>query len=235
MTTLIQTSQQASLQKWHSFHNDEAVAHAAVHRILLKAQEAISHNGCFKLVLAGGTTPKRIYELLADLAQEWSKWHLFMGDERCLDKNNPERNSVMIEQTLLNKINFPMENFYPIEAQLGAKQAATDYTEIVRSSLPFDMILLGVGEDGHTASLFPHQEHDETELVHAVYNAPKAPPERVSISKKSILESEEVLILVTGASKKIAVQQWQKGQDLPVAQIQAAHHVNILIANEAQP
>ncbi|MCU7799065.1 MAG: 6-phosphogluconolactonase [gamma proteobacterium symbiont of Lucinoma myriamae] len=221
-------------QQWHHFNNAEAVAHAAVHRILLKAQESISHRGIFKLVLAGGTTPKRIYELLSEHQQEWSKWHLFIGDERCLDNNDPERNSLMIKQSLLDKINFPEENFHPINAQLGPEKGASEYAELINTFLPFDLSLLGIGEDGHTASLFPGHQHDESQLTHAVYNSPKAPPERVSLSKKTISQSAEVIILVTGKNKQSAVRQWQQGEPLPVAQIQAAR-VSILIDDDAQP
>lgn len=221
-------------QQWLQFNNAEAVAHVAVHRILLKAQESISHRGVFKLVLAGGTTPKRIYELLSDHQQEWSKWHLFIGDERCLDNNDPERNSVMIKQSLLDKINFPEENFHPINAQLGPEKGAGEYAELISTFLPFDLILLGIGEDGHTASLFPDHQHDESQLTHAVYNSPKAPPERVTLSKKTISQSAEVIILVTGKNKQSAVQQWQQGEPLPVAQIQAAR-VSVLIDDDAQP
>lgn len=219
-------------QHWHHFKNAEQVAHSAVHRILLKAQEAISHRGIFKLVLAGGTTPKRIYELLSAQQQEWSKWHLFIGDERCLEINDPERNSLMIKQTLLDKINFPEQNFHPINAQSGPEQGASEYAEVVASFLPFDLTLLGIGEDGHTASLFPGHQHDETELTHAVYNSPKPPPERVTLSKKAISQSDEVIILVTGKNKKSAVQLWRQGESLPVAQIQAAR-VTVLIDNDA--
>jgi len=224
-----------STSQWHHFNNAEQVAHSALHRIIIKAQEAISHRGIFKLVLAGGSTPQRIYELLAEQQQEWSKWQLFIGDERCLDNNDPKRNSFMIRQSLLDKINFPEKNFHPINAQLGPEQGAADYAELISSFLPFDLTLLGIGEDGHTASLFPGHQHNETELTHAVYNSPKPPPERVSLSKKVISQSDEVIILVTGNNKKSAVQQWQQGKFIPVAQIQAARAVSVLIDNDAQP
>ena len=226
---------QPFVQHWNPFHNSEAVAHAAVHRIILKAQEAISHRGIFKLVLAGGTTPERVYELLAEQYQEWSKWHFFIGDERCLAADDAQRNSVMIKQKLLAKIDCPEENFHPINSELGAEQAATQYAAVISSFLPFDLILLGVGEDGHTASLFPDHQHNEAELVHAVYNAPKPPSERVSISKKTMQGSHDVLMLVTGTNKKNAVRQWQNGASIPAAQIQAAHSVKILISDDAQP
>ncbi len=221
--------------QWHLMSSAEQVAQSAVHRILLKAQEAISHRGVFKLVLAGGTTPKRIYELLAEHQQQWSKWQLFIGDERCLDKQDVERNSVMIEQTLLNKINFPVANFHPIKAELGPEQGAADYAQTIKDYLPFDLTLLGIGEDGHTASLFPGHEHNDSELTHAVYNSPKAPAERVSLSSLTLARSEQVMILVTGSGKKTAVQQWRQGKALPVAQIDAMHTLDVLIDQDALP
>lgn len=225
--------------KWHILNNAETVAHSAVHRILVKAQEAISHRGIFKMVLAGGTTPKRIYEILSEQDQQWSKWHLFIGDERCLEINDPERNSLMITQTWLDKIkvsgHFPDTNFHPIKAEQGPEQGAIDYAEVIEPFLPFDMTLLGIGEDGHTASLFPGHQHDENELTHAVYNSPKPPLERVSLSKQALARSEQLLILVTGAGKKTAVQQWQQGEEIPIAQIEAMNGVDVLIAQDAMP
>jgi 6-phosphogluconolactonase len=126
--------------EWHTFSDAEVVAQMAVHQILLKAQESISHRGIFKLVLSGGTTPKRIYELLAQQHQEWSKWQFFIGDERCLDVDDPERNSFMIRHTLLDPIsdshNFPIDNFFPINAEQGAERGANDYAQIIQPFLP---------------------------------------------------------------------------------------------------
>jgi len=224
---------------WHVLDNAESVAQSAVHRILLKAQEAIFHRGTFKLVLAGGTTPRRIYELLSEQNQEWSKWHLFIGDERCLAVDDPQRNSLMIKQSWLDKIalrtDFPEENFHPIKAELGPEEGARDYAEIIKPFLPFDMTLLGIGEDGHTASLFPGHQHNESELCHAVYDSPKQPSERVSMSKQALARSEQVIILVTGRGKKSAVQQWQQGDVIPVAQIKAINGVDVLIDQAAMP
>ncbi|MCU7837335.1 MAG: 6-phosphogluconolactonase [gamma proteobacterium symbiont of Taylorina sp.] len=221
--------------QWHQRNNAEAVAQSAVHWILLKAQESISHRGVFKCVLAGGTTPKRIYEILADQDQQWSKWHLYLGDERCLQADDPERNSLMIKQSWLNKVGFPKENFHVIHAERGAEQAAQDYAELIQPVLPFDLSLLGLGEDGHTASLFPGHRHNEEELTHAVYDSPKPPTERVSLSKKSLFQSLKLIVLVTGSSKKTAVQQWQQGNNLPIAQINALNGVDVLIDDDAQP
>lgn len=221
--------------QWRQLDSAEAVAQYAAQEILHRAQDAIARRGHFKLVLAGGTTPKRIYELLAEQQQPWAKWLLFMGDERCLEKNVPLRNSVMIRHSWLDKVHFPKANFYSIAAELGPEQGAVEYAHAIRSFLPFDLTLLGIGEDGHTASLFPGHVHNENELTHAVFDAPKPPPERISLSKKSLANSDKVIILVTGSGKRAAVQQWQQGVDLPVAQIRAIHGVEVLIDSDALP
>ncbi len=107
--------------------------------------------------------------------------------------------------------------------------------EVIKPFLPFDLTLLGIGEDGHTASLFPGHQHNESELTHAVYDSPKPPLERVTLSKQTIARSEQVMILVTGSGKKTAVKQWQQGEALPVAQIRAMNGVDVLIEQEAMP
>ncbi len=218
---------------WHYYNSAEEVARQAVEQILSKAQQAIAQQGRFTLVLAGGTTPKRIYERLAEHQQPWDKWHLFLGDERCLAPDDPQRNSLMVQQAWLNKVHFPTANFHPIPAELGPDQAAREYAELIRPYLPFNMVLLGIGEDGHTASLFPGHKHNNDELTHAVYNSPKPPPERVSLSQKALAQSEQTIILVTGSSKKAAVKQWLEGKPLPVAQIKAINRVDIMLDPEA--
>jgi len=191
------------------------------------------------MVLAGGSTPKRIYELLSEQHQEWSKWHLYIGDERCLETDDSERNSLMIKQTWLDKIAFPMDNFHPINAEQGPEKAAEEYAQLIKQLIPFNLTLLGIGEDGHTASLFPGHVHDETQLTHAVYNSPKPPSERVTLSKKTLTQSEKLIILVAGSSKKSAVTQWQddnqQDEPLPVAQISAMNGVDVLIDQDALP
>jgi len=219
--------------RWHPRDNAEAVAQSAVHWILIKAQESISHRGLFKFVLAGGTTPQRIYEILSEQDQQWNKWHLYLGDERCLEVNNSQRNSLMIRQSWLNKVNFPMENFYPIPAEQGAELARQDYAKLIKPVLPFDLSLLGIGEDGHTASLFPGHKHNEDEAVHAVYHSPKPPSERVTLSKKTLFQSLKMIVLVTGCSKQTAVKQWRQDENIPIARIDALNGVDVLADNDA--
>ncbi len=205
--------------RWLIKSTAEEVALAAQDIIVNAAQQAIHARGIFKIVLAGGTTPERVYELLANLPCHWEQWRIYLGDERCLPINDPERNSQMIQHTLLNKIDFPHGNIHFIPAELGAIEAAAEYQQIVHPALPFDLVLLGMGEDGHTASLFPNHQHNETESVHAVFNAPKPPAERVSMSSTSLSQNRTLLRLITGANKATAVQGWQNGEELPITKI----------------
>lgn len=207
------------INNWQVKPTAEEVALLARDIILDKAQQAIHARGIFKIVLAGGTTPKRIYELLAKESCHWEQWRIYLGDERCLPITDSERNSHMIQQSLLDKVDFPHKNIHFIPAEQGAKNAAVEYEQVVHPALPFDLVMLGMGEDGHTASLFPRQQHDASELVHAVSNAPKPPADRVSISAASLSQTRTLLRIITGASKSDSINLWQKGKDLPIAAI----------------
>ncbi len=220
---------------WVILPSADDVAQFACDEIMQCAKQAIAERGEFKIVLAGGTTPEQVYVLLADQPCDWQRWQLFLGDERCLPVDHPERNSVMIQRTLLNhsRVKVASENCHFIPAEKGAKQAAKAYQGIVKNSIPFDLVMLGMGEDGHTASLFPGREYPEDEMVHAVFDSPKPPPERVSLSTKALSQNKMLLIMVTGASKQLAVEKWRKGEKLPVAQIGSLGQVNIVLDGEA--
>lgn len=217
---------------WQVFDNPEQVAEAAYKAILLAAETAIAERGQFKIVLAGGTTPEKVYRLLAHAETNWSLWHVYYGDERCLPADDSDRNSVMAEQAFLSKVAIPKAQIFTIPAELGNEQAAILYRQLLKDALPFDLVLLGMGEDGHTASLFPGHQHDEGELAHAVYNSPKPPPERVSISAKALSNAQQVIFLVTGANKQDAVKWWRSGHELPVTQI-INEHLTVLIDADA--
>jgi len=220
-------------QRWHCLETAEQVAEAASRQILAAAEQAISEHGRFKLVLAGGNTPEKVYQLLARSKADWSKWYIYYGDERCLPADHPDRNNVLAEHALLDKVSIPTEQIFTIPAELGPEAAAEQYRQTVVDALPFDMVLLGMGEDGHTASLFPGHHHNQDELTHAVYNSPKPPPERVSISARGLSDTRELIFLITGANKQDPVKNWRLGHDLPVAAITPANVVDIYIDSAA--
>jgi len=205
---------------WQVYPDAMAVAQQACQLILTASQQAIEKHGAFHLVLAGGRTPQQTYRLLCDVETAWSKWHIYYGDERCYELGHPDRNSTMVTETWLNKVNMPTAQHYPMQTELGAEIAAQYYREKI-AGIEFDMVLLGMGEDGHTASLFPNLDYNEAETVHAVFNTPKPPPERVSLSAKTLSQAQQVLFLITGEGKQTAVQQWSQGQDLPISRIHA--------------
>jgi 6-phosphogluconolactonase len=217
---------------WNCLENADAVAEATCKDILAAAQSAIAERGKFKLVLAGGTTPEKVYRLLAQSAADWANWWIYHGDERCLPVDHKDRNCVMANQALLAHVAIPKQQIFDIPAELGPEQGAKIYQPIVADALPFDLVLLGMGEDGHTASLFPGHIHNPNNLTHAVFNSPKPPPERVSISAKALSNTQQVIFLITGTNKQEAIKRWQQNDDLPVTQI-CTDHVTIHIDRDA--
>ena len=202
---------------WTVLKESKAVADIACERITKAAEKAIQQRGVFRLVMAGGSTPELTYGLLAEKDNDWSCWEIYLGDERCLPANHIERNSVMIKQALTDKVPIPENQIFPIRAEIGAEKAAQAYEEILEPRLPFDMVLLGMGADGHTASLFPGQKFPQGRLVVPVTDAPKPPSSRVSLSEYSINQSRQLLLLITGKSKNQAIKQWRNNDDLPAS------------------
>ena len=109
--------------------------------------------GAQTLVLAGGTTPKRCYELLAELDVQWGRVSVLFGDERCVPPDHPDSNYRMVKESLLDRV--APATVYRMPAELGPDEGADAYAEVVANVAPLDLVLLGVGEDGHVASLFP--------------------------------------------------------------------------------
>lgn len=215
----------------------EEVARTACELILMQAQTAIANKGLFHLVLAGGSTPTLCYHLLASAEADWPRWHIYFGDERCLPPTNPERNSQMAEEALLSRVNIPKNQIHPIPAELGAKNAAAHYSQTIAPALPFDLVLLGMGEDGHTASLFPGHIHENAPLAVPVHDAPKSPPDRVSLNYSTLENCRQLLILVAGEGKQTAIQQWQRGDTatLPIARITPKNRALLLLDRAAAP
>ena len=186
--------------------------------LCLVAGDAIRARGAFHLVLAGGRTPQALYRELARRRVGDVHWHIWYGDERCLPDDDPERNSHMAEAAWLADSPIPVSQRRPIPAELGAVAAAEQYREWLAALAEFDVVLLGVGEDGHTASLFPSQVWEDNDVV-AVNDAPKPPSERVSLSASRLSRSGHVWFIVTGPEKREAIQRWKSGERLPASTV----------------
>jgi 6-phosphogluconolactonase len=223
----------SSSVRWHHFPDAAAIADETVRRMLSAAGAAIARHGVFRVVLAGGSTPERAYRQLADSDADWAHWELYLGDERCLPADDAERNSRMIEDAWLAQSPIAPHQVHWIPAERGAAQGARDYEAVIEAVLPFDMVLLGMGEDGHTASLFPGHRHDPARLVVPVEGAPKPPPERISLNFGTLGQTREMLLLVSGASKRDAVHRWRNGEPLPVAGLRCDAGIDVFIDHAA--
>lgn len=218
--------------RWLGVAGTEELQRVACRRILDAAVRAIKLRGEFLIVLAGGSTPREVYRMLRTVTTDWSRWQIYFGDERCLPADNVERNSKIAADTWLDHVPIPQDHVHAIPAELGAAAATLAYTDTLRSISEFDLVLLGLGGDGHTASLFPHHDWGiapDAPDVLAVFDSPKPPPQRVSLSAARLSRSREVLFLVAGESKRDAVTSWRAGEPLPAAAINPAAGVDILV------
>lgn len=218
--------------RWHAFADASALHQEALRLILDAARTAIADRGAFLVVLAGGTTPRAIYGQLKQAATAWSAWHIYFGDERCLPAADPARNSRMAAEAWLDHVPVSANLLHVIPAELGANAAARIYAESLRRVGEFDLVLLGLGEDGHTASLFPGNEWGSdpgaSDTI-AVLDAPAATPQRVSLSAARLSRARQVLFLVSGASKRGAVDAWRAGQNIPAQAIRPEAGVDVLL------
>ena len=200
----------------------------------------------FNLALSGGSTPKIIFQELASNYKtkiDWEGIHLFWSDERCVPPDNAESNYGMTKKYLLDHLNIPVENIHRIKGENDPEVEAIRYSnEIInnirlKSGLPiFDLIVLGLGEDGHTASIFPNQMRLlQSEKICEVAVHPSTKQKRITLTGKVINNAEVVIFLVTGESKseilkKILV---EKSKNLPAAQIHPATKNLKFIIDEA--
>jgi len=189
-----------------------ALYRAAADEFSRCAQAAIAQQGRFAVALSGGTTPRGVYSLLARVhkALPWQKIFVFFGDERHVPPDDPESNYRMAAESLLTKVAIPAENVYRVPAESPADSAADQYERQIRtffqlqgSAWPrFDLIFLGIGDDGHTASLFPGTDalKEMSRLVVANW-VEKFRTYRITFTYPVLNHAAEVLFLVSGAGK----------------------------------
>ena len=197
-------------------HSDsQAEAEAAAACVLEVGKEAVCANGRFLIALSGGTTPETLYRTLASPAFadrfDWSQAIFFFSDERCVSPNDPRSNYALADKTLFTPLNIRPSQIYRMAGEFSDPQtAASEYEQQLRlatKTLPLaqpslDLILLGLGEDGHTASLFPGASilRDHQRAI-AATRSPKDPPNRLTMTLAAINKASVILFLVTGAGK----------------------------------
>ena len=178
------------------------IAQIAAERIADALKAAISASGSASLALAGGTTPRAAYEALANIwGIDWSKVSVYFGDERAVPPTHPDSNFAMAQAALFSKVKLPEANIHRIEAENPDQEAAARAYEALLPAR-ISVLVLGIGEDGHTASLFPGSPalNERTRKVLPVIG-PKPPPQRLSITPPVIEAAAVCIVLATGAGK----------------------------------
>lgn len=193
------------------FQTTEALNRAAAEFIISKASQAIAARGRFIISLSGGQTPQNLYSLLAEPffceQVQWKKTFIFWGDERCVPLDDDRNNAHQARSILLDKVDIPLSNIHFIPVNLSPEEAANTYEQELKDffgedPIRFDIMLLGLGENGHTASLFPHTKviDEQAEGVRELY-VEEEKEFRVTLTAPLINRSHHILFLVTGEKK----------------------------------
>ncbi|MDI7166936.1 6-phosphogluconolactonase, partial [Leptospira santarosai] len=203
------------------FSNEGDFLNYCLDKIQKISVNKIQTKGTFHIVLTGGETAKSLYSELKFLATDWSKWFFYFGDERCVPEDHVDSNWLMIENALFKFIPVNERQIFKIPGYLGAEKGASEYSKSIQSISLFDLVLLGLGEDGHIASLFPGVDLSEEKDVIPVYYSPKLPKERVSLSLKRINASDFILIITKGRKKAEIIKRIKMGEavNLPVTSL----------------
>ncbi len=191
------------------FTDLEELSHSAADFVLESAESAVAEKNLFSLVLSGGSTPRRLYELLVEVRLPWERTHLFWGDERCVPPDHPDSNYNLAHTVLISKVPIPPEHLHRIPAERGPA-SADDYEQALKRFFGdehpiFDLVLLGLGADGHTASLFPGDPAvEETSRLVMYVPAPKAHPPvpRITLTLPALNRARCAVFLVSGDSKR---------------------------------
>lgn len=211
----------------HTYSNADTLQADVAQRLVQLANEVIEEHGSFHIVLTGGNTPRPIYRQLRQADTDWSAWHVYMGDERCLPEGDDERNDHMASESWLSHVAIPKIQIHMMPAHLGAQAGAQRYREVIAAIKNFDLVLLGLGEDGHVASLFPGHVHNDRDRVVAVSDSPKPPAERISLTAGLLSQTSHAWFLVSGEAKRTALQLWLADGPLPASQVCPATGVDI--------
>jgi len=201
----------------HTFPHSDELIKALADKICVIAGEAIELQNRFNFVLSGGSSPRRLYELLASESYRnkinWDKTRFFFGDERFVPADDKERNSLMVQESLFEPLQIPESHIFKVDTTGSPEEAAKNYAKTIsdqfeKKPIVFDFILLGLGDDAHTASLFPHtpviQESEAT--VRSVF-IEKLATYRITMTAPLINQAKQIAFLVYGKGKAMAVKQ----------------------------
>jgi len=228
----------------------EAASARAASEIARRLDSARSARGVAHLALSGGTTPGRTYELLAGELASWERIEVWFADERCVGPEDEQSNYLLARDTLLAPAAIAPERIHRMEGELGPAAGALRYASALREHVAvasgaagavpaLDLVVLGIGPDAHVASLFPGAaalDADEHELCLGVWDSPKPPPERITLSLSMLRRARRCLLLATGASKADAVNAMlaEPSRHVP-ASLLAPERLTVIVDDAAAP
>ena len=220
----------------------EAAAAEAAGMVARAIAAAVADRDVAHVSLAGGTTPRRAYELLGPMVTDWGRVHLWFGDERCVPPDDPDSNFRLVSESLLPTAAVPEENIHRIAGEWPPEEGAETYAAelarhvaLTRHGVPaLDLAILGLGEDGHTASLFPGDPMIGISrgLVRHVL-APKPPPHRITLTLDVLHAARAAILLATGEGKARAVEAVLRGPDVAVPASLLPPATTTMIVDEA--
>ncbi len=202
--------------EYRVYDGADALSRAAAEHFLKRAQTAVASNGVVRIAISGGNTPKRTFELLANPAEKfvkampWQRVELYWVDERSVPPDNKDSNYRMTREAMLDKVPLKPENIFRIKGELDPEEAAARYESAIRNHLRlegaqgprFDVLALGMGDDGHTASLFPHTAAIHEMIRIAVANqVPQKDTWRITLTWPVINAARDVFFLIAGKDK----------------------------------
>jgi len=206
------------MHKWFIYKDFSHASKEAAKFLAEAIRNSVSERGVCHVVLPGGKSPEQCLQYLSEMDLPWDKVQWYPGDERVLSAGDSDRNDVMLKNNLWSKI--PAGIFHTIPTELGIEKSVDLFTNEVKKLDVIDVVFLGMGEDGHTASLFPGNDalNDSRDIV-PVYHSPKPPQERVSFSIKKLSEARIRMVLTAGESKASVLTRIKQGEKLPVNRI----------------
>jgi 6-phosphogluconolactonase len=213
-----------------------AVAREAADRIITVAGHAVAERGAFSIALSGGNTPRTLYQLLAAEPRrskiDWPMWNIYFGDERCVPPDHPDSNYRMAREAMFDPAAVPIDNIFRMRGEIDPHEAAREYGEMLRDrfdDLAPDMILLGMGDDGHTASLFPHTEALKEQKHRCMANFAESKGWRLTMTAPFINRAANVMVMVDGAAKAKRISEVLEGprdpDRMPIQLINPTHGI----------
>ncbi|MFO7604513.1 MAG: 6-phosphogluconolactonase [Gammaproteobacteria bacterium] len=210
------------MHQWHVYPDFETASRAAADFIASQIRSSIEQRGVCHVALPGGNSPLRCFAHLVSMALPWDRVHWYPGDERCYPRGHAERNDLMLARALWSQLE--ASHVHVIPAELGPEAAATAFAQSIAEVERFDLAFLGMGEDGHTASLFPgNPALQDTRRVVPVYHSPKPPDERVSLSVTTLQQARARVVVAGGQAKAPVIARIRAGESLPINSLGDIH------------